>query len=168
MLSPTAAIGGPGSYTFGSAGTTHPGPDRRGPAGGAYLRPADRHDHQRSLFGRLLGQLDNGPSASITIDLGLAYTPTWFDLFNTPDGFDGDRGTGNSTIAASNAIVADGAYGFTLSGSSTVAGGTLPARATSGAVSAHTFAVLAWSPTFRYLRVVPTSVASANLMINNI
>jgi hypothetical protein len=165
VLSSASVIGDTGSYTFGPASTTHPGD-----------QPAIRIFDQQT--GAITGETflaqywangDNGPAgAFITIDLGAAYSLTSFDLFNTSNSYNGDRGTGQFSIAASNSIVADGTNGFTLGGSIvTIASGTLAAQATSGAVTAQTFSALTGT-SYRYLQFLPTSVASVNQIVNGI
>ena len=106
---------------------------------------------------------DNGSAdAFITIDLGGEFSLTSADLFNTHNGPYGDRGTGDFTIIAGNAVTLDGAYGYVISGPHTVVfSGTLNAAPVSDPISAQTFDALNTNG-FRYLEFLPTSVASIN------
>ncbi len=104
---------------------------------------------------------DNGPvNAFITIDLGAAYALTSITLYNTANGFYGDRGTGSFQIFGSNSIT-----GITLDTPTLVASGTLAAGTPYINGNAPSFPVAqAFSATgkFRYISFNPTSVATAN------
>ena len=164
VLTPASVIGDTGSYTFGSTGTTHHGDQ---PAGRIFDQQTGPITEVYTVGYWING--DNGPAnAFITIDLGAAYNLTSFNLFNTSNGFNGDRGTGAFSIAASNAIAVAGANGFTLAGPIvTIANGSLTAQSTSGFLTAQTFGTLSGTA-FRYLQFLPTSVASANQIVNGI
>ncbi len=105
---------------------------------------------------------NNGPAgAYITIDLGAAYNLTAFELFNTSNGHLGDRGTGAFSIVASNAIIADGANGFTLDGpTATLLSGVLVAQAPSVARVMQSFGA-SHAGDFRYIQFRPHAAATA-------
>ena len=106
---------------------------------------------------------DNGPvDAYITVDLGGQYKLAAFDLFNSSNGFYGDRGTGNFTLLGSNSVADDGANGKTLAGTIiTVASGTLAAAAPSVERVAQHFAATNAAPV-RYLQFRPQSVGAVS------
>lgn len=108
------------------------------------------------------GQADNGPvDAWITIDLGQQYALGYFELYNTSNGAIGDRGTGEFTIRASNALFFDVAHGLNLNTPTVVASGTLMAAQPSGPRVAQTFAALS-QDSFRYIQFRPTGTAAVN------
>ncbi len=153
VLSPSAVIGNKGTFDQNSFGAENIFDAQTGPIaeeiffGGAYW---------------LNGPDQGGPAdAYITIDLGQVYGLTGFELYNTSNGFIGDRGTGDFSIVGANAVVLDGGNGFTLSGPTvTLTAGTLVAEAPSGPRAAQAFASLSTAG-FRYLQFKPTSAASA-------
>jgi hypothetical protein len=105
---------------------------------------------------------DNGPAAAyITIDLGNIYNLLQITLYNTSNGFAGDRGTGNFSIFGSNSVNLGQLVAPTLAASGTLAvgnpGNSFPV--------AQSFAA---SGSFRYLSFNPTSVASFVPIVNNI
>jgi len=105
---------------------------------------------------------DGGPAdAWIVIDLGAAYRITSFDLFNTHNSQGYDRGTGNFTIEASNAVQkADGAVGYRLDGViRTLAAGTLLAES-GDPITAQSFTSMDTGAFYRYIRFSPHSVSS--------
>ena len=109
---------------------------------------------------------DNGPvNAYIVIDLGAAFRLGSFDLFNTHNANFGDRGTGNFSIEASNAVAPGTGIGMDLSGPivTLVSGTLLAANPTplNGPLVAQTF-LSSDAGTYRYIRFSPHSVASFN------
>ena len=105
---------------------------------------------------------DNGPAnAYIVIDLGAAYHIVSIDLFNTHNSGFGDRGTGNFTFEASNAITNLGGPGFDLSGpTTTILNGTLAAAPVADPIAAQSFAV-SDPGSYRYFKFEPNSVATS-------
>lgn len=97
--------------------------------------------------------------ASITIDLGAIYVLTGFTLFNTSNADFGDRGTGDFTIYAGNALSDNDPYGQTLDADAVVlVQGTLAAHVPLTAPIAQSFGAAGGG--YRYLQFVPTSVAA--------
>ena len=160
-LTPLSVIGDTGSYNY--PGTGHPGAFV---AGNIFDQPAGPIVELFQIGYWING--DNGPAAAyITVDLGAAMQGLSFDLFNTANGPNGDRGTGAFIIVGANAVASDGANGFTLAGATTtLVNGTLTAETGAVPLSAQSFTAAAGS--FRYLQFRPTSVASAVPIINNI
>ena len=153
VLTPSSVIGDSGSYVSGSTDNFNAG----------------------SIFDQQTGAVsdvfnsntywinpDNGPAnAFITVDLGGDYSLTSADLFNTHNSQYGDRGTGDFTIVAGNAVTL-GPDGYFISGpQTTLFSGTLNAAPVSDPISSQTFAALS-ADGFRYLEFLPTSVASYN------
>ena len=155
VLTPSAAIGDTGSYNY--PGTARPGGF---PAGWIFDQQTGTIDSEVFLHGYWING-DNGPAAAyITVDLGAAYSSLSFELYNTSNGYPNDRGTGDFSLVASNAVTTDGANGFTLAGAlATVVSGTLAAEIGAGPRHAQTFTATNGAA-FRYLQFRPTSVAS--------
>jgi hypothetical protein len=107
---------------------------------------------------------DNGPAnAYIVIDLGAAYNITSFDLFNTHNAHYGDRGTGQFTIEAGNAIGPGVGTGLDLSGPVvTLVNGTLSAaNPVLDPLVDQSFTSI--DPGYyQYIRFSPHSVATSN------
>lgn len=104
---------------------------------------------------------DNGPAnAFITIDLGARYALSSVSLYNTANGFYGDRGTGSFQIFGSNSISGNQLVAPTLVASGTLATG-LP-YINPNAPSFPVEQIFGASGSFRYLSFNPTSVATAN------
>ena len=104
---------------------------------------------------------DNGPAAAyITIDLGKIYNLSQIVLYNTSNGFAGDRGTGNFSIFGSNSLNLGQLVAPTLAAS-----GTLTTGVQFVAPVAQPFAA---NGSFRYLSFNPISVTSAVPIIDNI
>lgn len=95
----------------------------------------------------------------ITIDLGASYRIEELVLFNTHNDSWFDRGTGAFTVLAGNAVVADGANNFRLTGStSLIVSGALGAVST--AVPPGQSFLVSDASMYRYLSFQPSSVAS--------
>lgn len=101
---------------------------------------------------------DNGPAnAFITVDLGQVTNLSSVVLFNVHNGDYNDRGTGNFTIKASNAVTDLGGGNFGLVGGATIVTGTLaPESSASASLTPQSFAALG---AYRYLSFNPTSVS---------
>ena len=101
---------------------------------------------------------DNGPAAAfLTVDLGAVQSLASLTLFNTHNAGYNDRGTGNFTITASNAVVDLGGGNFTLSGAvATIVNGTLTAQAHGTPLVGQGFTA---AGSYRYLSFNPTSVS---------
>jgi hypothetical protein len=156
VLAPMSVIGDTGSYNY--PGTGHPGAF---PAGNIFDQQTGPIAGEAFGIGYWING-DNGPAnAFITVDLGAARSGLSFELFNTSNSFNNDRGTGSFSLVGSSTIVADGADGFTLGGSvTTLVSGALTAENGPGARTAQGF-VSVDTGAFRYLQVRPHSVASA-------
>jgi PEP-CTERM motif len=93
-------------------------------------------------------------NAYITVDLGQAYQIGSFELFNSHNGHFNDRGTGNFSIVAGNAL-----SGNVITGAVTLVAGALLAESDANdPLNAQVFNV-ANTGSFRYLQFLPTSVA---------
>jgi hypothetical protein len=154
VLTPGSVIGDTGSYNY--PGTGHPGVFFAGQIFDQQSGPITEPVQSGYWING-----DNGPAdAFITVDLGAQHSGLRFDLFNTSNGGYNDRGTGNFTLVGANAIVADGANGFTLSGPlTTLVSASLTAESGTGVHSAQSFTA-ANAAAFRYVQFRPTSVAS--------
>ena len=149
VLSPSSVVGSSGSYIA-----------------CCNFNPGSIFDQQTGTVSETFGSgywlnPDNGPgSAFITIDLGARYAVSSVSLYNTANGFYGDRGTGSFQIFGSNSISGSALVAPTL-----VASGTLVAGVPYINPNAPSFPVeqiFGASGSFRYLSFNPTSVATAN------